>query len=271
MCNLYDVSAKDDVIDYMRQMTLDLVFPDTEAWAGIVGPFNDGVFVRPRGDELIAQIGQWALIRPGQPERKDWIYPDANKVLPPGKKPRARIARSTNNARLEDIEKKPQFRDAWNGGRRCLIPMAWYQEPNWETGKNIWWHLKRADGLPWMIAGLWSEWVDHASGEVVPNFTALTVNCNDHPLLGRLHKPEVDKATKQPLPHDQQDKRAIVHIGPENWSAWLHGSVTVARRLLVPAPVEMFDPRVSSETDSRLAEIRSEQAHGAAAGNADLF
>ena len=36
----------------------------------------------------------------------------------------------------------------WRRGQRCLIPASWYQEPNWETGRNIWWQLRRADGAP---------------------------------------------------------------------------------------------------------------------------
>ena len=40
-----------------------------------------------------------------------------------------------------------------------------------------------------MLAGLWSEWTDHATGEVVPNFTMLTMNCGAHPLLTNFDKP----------------------------------------------------------------------------------
>ncbi|MDE2434501.1 MAG: SOS response-associated peptidase family protein [Burkholderiales bacterium] len=72
-----------------------------------------------------------------------------------GRKPPAPRPRSTNNARIEGIETKPTFALAWKAGRRCLVPADWYAEPNWETGKNIWRHLKRAGGLPWMLAGLW--------------------------------------------------------------------------------------------------------------------
>ncbi|MDP1649244.1 MAG: hypothetical protein Q8M01_13730 [Rubrivivax sp.] len=45
-------------------------------------------------------------------------------------------------------------------GRRCLIPAAWYQESNWETGKHIPWRLTRADGAPWALTGSRSEWVE---------------------------------------------------------------------------------------------------------------
>lgn len=181
MCNLYHLSPKGELSIYLRRQAREWAVPDYEARA--VGPFGDGVFFRRgTGQEVVGQVGQWGLIRPGQPAHVELM---PSKV--PGRKGRPR---STNNARTEGIERKPTFRAAWVSGQRCLIPASRYQEPNWETGKNIWWHLKRADGDPWMLAGLWNEWVDPATGELVPNITMLTVNCDQHPLLNRLHKPD---------------------------------------------------------------------------------
>lgn len=85
---------------------------------------------------------------------------------------RARVP-ETNNARSETAASRPTYRAAWAAGQRCLIPAAWYQEPNWETGRNVWRRMTRAGGEPWAIAGLWSEWTDPATGEMVPNFTIL--------------------------------------------------------------------------------------------------
>jgi putative SOS response-associated peptidase YedK len=206
--------------------------------ARTVGPFGQGVFLRPGPDsDVIGQLGQWAMIRPGSPPPK------------PGEK-----RYNTNNARIESITDKPTYRQAWAAGRRCLIPADWYAEPNWETGKNIWWHLKRADGLPWMLAGLWDEWTDRDTGEVVPNFTMLTVNCDGHLLLARLHKPERDKAGAV-LPADQQDKRSLVHIDPADWDRWLHGSEADARELLTPQSSEKFDQADARRTDAILATL----------------
>lgn len=237
MCNLYNVSPKDAFVvafrrDYRQQWE-----------AGTVGPNQTGVFIRPGLDgELEAHAGQWGMIRPGQPDRIDYL---PSKV--PDKRGRPR---STNNARIEGIEKKVTFREAWSKGRRCLIPAAWYQEPNWETGKNIWWQLKRADGLPWALAGLWSEWTDPGTGEVVPNFTMLTCNCDGHLLLGRLHKPDPE------LPPNAQDKRSVVHIDAANWEQWLHGSNDDALALVKPQPTDAFDLADARRTDEVLASMR---------------
>lgn len=195
-----------------------------------VGPFGNGVFLRQESNaDLVAHVGQWGLIRPGQATRI----------------PEKRY--QTNNARIESVAEKPTYRHAWGRGQRCLIPAEWYAEPNWETGKNIWWHLRRADGAPWFLAGLWSEWTDKDTGEVVPNFTALTCNCDDHPMLARLHKPDPK------LPANQQDKRSLIHIDAADWERWLCGSADEALQLIRPQPAEVFDQADALRTDAALA------------------
>jgi putative SOS response-associated peptidase YedK len=242
MCNLYQMTPKNDLEVFVRRVVRGSIRLDDYDATRPVGPFGAGAFLRAEEDGLRGQVGQWGLIRPGQPERIDYIKP---KVVP-GRKAPAPRPRSTNNARIEGIEAKPTFAAAWRAGQRCLIPAAWYTEPNWETGRNVWWHLKRADGLPWCLAGLWSEWTDPATGELLPSFTVITTNCDIHPLLNRLHKPDPK------LPADQQDKRAVVHVTPENWDQWLRGTVADALALVAPAPIEAYDLTDAQRTDELL-------------------
>jgi len=243
MCNLYHMTPKNDLEVYVRRHLARLWLPEYEPDKPFVGPFDTGLFLHAAPDAgLRGTYGQWSLIRPGATARKDLIQPKPV----PGRKLPAPRARTTNNARVETVGSAPTFRAAWNEGRRCLIPAAWYQEPNWETGKNIWWQLRRADGLPWMLAGIWNEWVDPVTGEVVPNYAMLTCNCDGHPLLGRLHKPD------PALPADAQDKRAVIHIEPEHWAAWLQGSPQQAEALLRPSPADFFHPGDAQATDAAL-------------------
>ena len=158
---------------------------------------------------------------------------------------RARVP-ETNNARSETAASRPTYRAAWAAGQRCPIPAAWYQEPNWETGRNVWRRMTRAGGEPWAIAGLWSEWTDPATGEIVPNFTMLTVNCDGHPSLGRLHEPDPK------LPADAQDKRSVVSLEPDQWTAWLEATPDEAMGLLVAPPTERFDRSDTLRTDQSL-------------------
>jgi putative SOS response-associated peptidase YedK len=118
-----------------------------------------------------------------------------------------------------------------------------FDEPNWESGKNQWWQFRRADGTPWGLAGLWNTWTDKSTGEVHESYTMLTLNADDHPLMNRMHKPEVDKETKLVLPADKQDKRSVIPIEFGDVDQWLAGTVEEARALLRLAPVEEFDAR----------------------------
>lgn len=229
MCNLYQMTPKGAAERAIAEAGFLLTGDDWDPVA--VGPFGAGAFLLPgSAGELRAMVGQWGMIRPGQPARQ----------------PEKRY--QTNNARIESVAEKPTYRHAWARGQRCLIPAEWYAEPNWETGKNIWWNLRREDGAPWFLAGLWSEWIDKETGEVVPNFTALTCNCDHHPLLARLHKPDPK------LPPGKQDKRSLVHVAPENWEQWLHGSEDWARALLVPARADEFDQADAQRTDALLSQ-----------------
>ncbi len=115
------------------------------------------------------------------------------------------------------------FRPAWRRGQRCIIPVEDFDEPYWGTGKNIWWRFRRADGQPLAIAGLWNEWKDPTTGEVIPSYTMLTINCNAHPLLCLMHRPDLGP-DKQPLPAHEQDKRTIVTLEQHHLETWLHGS-----------------------------------------------
>lgn len=148
---------------------------------------------------------------------------------------------STNNARIERVDSAWTFRYAWKEGRRCLIPAENFDEPNWESGKNEWWTLAQANGEPWALGGLYGTWTDEDTGEVVHHYTMLTQNCDGHPTLSRLHKPDPQ------LPPGAQDKRTLVPIAPNDWDVWLSGSVDEARKLIQVWPDKAFRAGPRSE------------------------
>lgn len=53
-----------------------------------------------------------------------------------------------------------------------------FYEPDWRTGKAIAAGIEQINGEPMGVAGLWSEWVDRSSGEIVHSFTMLTINAD---------------------------------------------------------------------------------------------
>ncbi len=179
-------------------------------------PSRPGPFIRAAaGGEREAVIGKWGLI--------PWF----------AKSPK--LTYSTSNARSEELAGKATFKYPWARGQRCIIPAESFDEPNWETGKNVWWRFRRADGQPWGLAGLWNTWVDQVSGEIVESYTMLTLNADAHPLMRRMHKPDPK------LGPYQQDKRSVVPIELEDVDAWLFGSQAEAAELIRLAPVEVFE------------------------------
>lgn len=186
------------------------------AWRGLqLFPRARGPFVRAAREsaaparELV--LGQWGLI--------PWFARQA------------RLAYSTVNARFEEIASKASYKDPWRHGKRCIIPADSFDEPCWETGRNVWWRFRRADGATLGLAGLWNAWTDKASGELIESYTMLTINADAHPLMSRMHKPDPK------LPPDRQDKRSVVAIEQEDVDQWLHAPVGEAAKLVrMPAP-----------------------------------
>lgn len=215
MCNRY---TPPHVADIEREWAIGRQNP-VRWWDDVLYPRGQGPFIRrARNDtgyskELV--VGQWGLI--------PWFAKEPKLKYP------------TNNARSEEIADKASYKLPWARGQRCIIPAADFYEPNWETGKNVWWRFRRADGRPWGLAGLWNTWVDKASGEVHESYTMLTINADAHPLMSRMHKPDPK------LPADQQDKRSVIPLEPEGYDIWLAGAVADARGLLRLSPAGLFE------------------------------
>ncbi|MBV7541018.1 SOS response-associated peptidase [Acidovorax sp. sic0104] len=193
----------------------------------VLFPKGQGLFIRrARAEagysrEMLA--GRWGLI-PAFAKTADYPY-------------------STNNARSEELIEKASFKTAWQRGQRCIIPAEAFFEPNWETGRHIPWAFRRADGDLWGLAGIWNAWTNYETGEVHESYSMLTKHANSHPLMSRMHKPEIDKVTKEPLPLERQDKRSVIPIELGDVDAWLTGTMEQATDLLRLAPVEIFDER----------------------------
>jgi len=189
-------------------------------WRGAeVFPSRQGAFIRAARDlsepgrELV--IGRFGLV-PSWSKTPDIKY-------------------STCNARSEEMTAKPAFKDAWRLGKRCVVPASAFYEPCWETGRNVWWRFRRADGEPWGLAGLWNTWVDRTTGEIVESYTMLTLNADVHPLMNRMHKPDPRR------PPHLQDKRSVVPVQVEDVDQWLFGTQAEAERLIRLPAVKDFD------------------------------
>jgi putative SOS response-associated peptidase YedK len=213
MCNRY-VSPEAGDIERYWQLGAGTPWRLSEVYPRAPGPF-----IRAARKATTAQrelvVGQWGLV--------PWFAKTA------------KLAYSTNNARFEEIAAKASFKHSWLDGKRCIIPAVSFDEPNWESGRNVWWRFRRADGAPWGLAGLWNTWTDKASGEIVESYTMLTLNADAHPLMSRMHKPDPK------LGPDAQDKRSVVAIELADVDPWLFGTLAQAATLVQVPRVELFD------------------------------
>jgi putative SOS response-associated peptidase YedK len=210
MCTRYIPPDQAAIEAYWRLKPSDALRWPTEVFPRLPGPF---LRAATPGDAANLVLGQWGLI--------PWF----------AKTPVLKFA--TNNARFEGIEDKASYKSPWQRGQRCIIPAASFDEPCWETGRNVWWRFRRADGTPWGLAGLWNVWRDPATGRDIESYTMLTINADQHPIMRRMHKPDPKLAA------DQQDKRSVVAIEADAVDQWLHGTRDEASALILPPDPEL--------------------------------
>lgn len=124
--------------------------------------------------------------------------------------------RRTYNARSETVHSKPSYRDAWKRSQRCIVPVEWIYEPNWETGKAVRWKIGQPGAVPLGVAGIYTHW-SAPDGARAYSFSMITCNADGHPVMSRFHKPE-------------DEKRMVVILDPQDYEEWLTCSPDEAKR-----------------------------------------
>lgn len=198
-----------------------------------------------------------------QPPDEDWysevwqdysapiIVPDQKggreaKLATYGMVPKSRIPAkvkkyTTMNARSESVGTTRSYSAAWKAGQYCLIPMQYFFEPNWETGKHVRWRIGMKNEEPFAVAGLWRAWTEE-DGQLSHSFTQLTVNADDHEVMKHFHRPGAEK-------------RSLVIIPVSEYDDWLNCRNTeLARTYLSLYPAELME----SEPAPKVA-IKGEQ------------
>lgn len=117
------------------------------------------------------------------------------------------IKKHTLNARIETLTEKPAFRDS--AENRCLVIADGFYEWKWldSKGKNKQKYLiTLPDNNLFSFAGIWSNWANTKTGEIVHSFSIVTTGANE--LMAEIHN------TKKRMP---------VILTPENEKVWLSG------------------------------------------------
>ncbi|KQQ97164.1 SOS response-associated peptidase [Massilia sp. Leaf139] len=108
----------------------------------------------------------------------------------------------TMNARAESLGERRSFAPAWRRLQLCAVPMAWFFEPCYESGRAVRHAIGMRDESLFYVAGLWREWAEEDGGTQT-SFTQITINADTHPLMRRMHKPDDEKRSLVILPQDE--------------------------------------------------------------------
>lgn len=147
------------------------------------------------------------------------------------------IRYKTFNARSENLETKRAFNSAFPA-KRCIIPVKGFFE--WQhVGKDkIPWYIYKTDNEIISLAGIYDEWVENTTGEVLSTFSIITTEAND--IMAAIH----NSGKRMPAVLDK--------TGDVKWTD-LSISHTDALSLLTPCPSEMLH----AHTISRLINSKS--------------
>lgn len=138
-----------------------------------------------------------------------------------------KITNQTLNARGETIFEKPAYRNS-AAHKRCLIYLDAFYEYHHFKGKTYPFHISHVNNEPLAMAGLWEEWADPETGEIVDTVSLITTKANA--LLKKIHNnPKQDEA-RMPviLPKEHQDE-------------WLNtNDRNSLQKLLIPYPEHLL-------------------------------
>lgn len=149
----------------------------------------------------------------------------------------AEIGNRMINARAETLTEKPSFREAFKK-RRCIIPASgfyeWQKKASAAGGAKqpFYFYLKEKEVFG--FAGLYEEWIDKDSGDVLETCTIITTEAND--VLKPVH-----------------DRMPVI-LKPADYDQWLDAKENNSDRLqklLAPYPAD----EMSSYAVSRSVNI----------------
>jgi putative SOS response-associated peptidase YedK len=103
-------------------------------------------------------------------------------LVPPWVKDLTSFKANLFNARSEGAAEKPSFRDAMRRWR-CLLPASGFYEWSTSGGSKRPFHVRRRDGRPLALAGLWSVW---SKGDA-PLLTCTILTTSPNEVLRPLH------------------------------------------------------------------------------------
>ncbi len=112
----------------------------------------------------------------------------------------AQMRSKTLNARAETVLEKPSFRRAIRQ-RRCLIPADGFYEWRAFKGKKYPYYIFLKNREIFSFAGIWEQWVNPETGEVLKTYSILTTEANE--LVAKIHNTKKRMPVILPREHEQ--------------------------------------------------------------------
>jgi putative SOS response-associated peptidase YedK len=179
-----------DNADRVAELLQRLKDIQTEKYWHVSGFSHPKILVFTDKDPYNPQAFNWGLIPSWV---KDW---DSAKKL----------RTQTLNARGETIFEKPSFRTSAKS-KRCLVYLDAFYEHH-HIGKNTFpFRISLKSNEPMIIAGLWEEWVNKETGEILPTFTIVTTSGNQ--IMATIHNnPKAEIGPRMPVILSKEDQDA---------------------------------------------------------------
>lgn len=149
---------------------------------------------------------------------------------------------NTLNARGETIFEKPSFKESAKS-KRCLVYLDGFYEHHHHLGKAYPYFIQHQDKNPLIVAGLWSEWLDKTTAELLKTFTIVT--CEGNEMMSKIHNNPKLKGPRMPLILSENDA--------EKWL--IEEKKSTLRELIKPYPSE----KLMSHT---VKQLRGKEAIG---------
>jgi putative SOS response-associated peptidase YedK len=145
-----------------------------------LAPTDPAAVVVERGDRRAIRAYRWGLI-------PSWARDE-------------KVASKMFNARAETLATSGAFRESFRR-RRCIVPADAFYEWQRQGGARQPFLIRRGDGAPLALAGLWSGWHHPETEQVIRSFTIVTTTANQK--LSSIHN------------------RMPVVLAAKDWDLWL--------------------------------------------------
>ena len=219
MCFFYALSKEAQKLKNRMQIKFDFEFEPVFYTSGFDYP-QMPVVTNQEPDRL--QMLNWGLIPP-------WTKPEEA----------SKMRSYTLNARNDSLFVKPSFRNTIRQ-KRCLVPATGFYEWREFAGKKYPYFIYLKKQEIFNFAGLWEEWVDRSTGEMIKTYSIITTEANR--MMSKIHN----------------TKRRMPVILPESVEQnWLCPDLSIEEILSMTRPLD--DSFMAAHTISRLITSKNGQ------------